>query len=81
MWTLTLNYRSLKRITGALLSAKIRSSDIFVYIVRQLFTYKRIKLVLFTLWDRLGQGFRHICLHTTSFVDISDVRFRLIYTT
>jgi len=56
---------------GAIQSAIIRSSAIFDDILRNLFTYKKIKFALFTTRDRLGQGrppylitYDVICLHS-----------------
>jgi len=54
------------------MSAEIRSSAIFVDILRHLFIYQRLKLGLFTPRDRLGEGyppylltFYVICLHVS----------------
>jgi hypothetical protein len=76
---------------GAIPSAIIRSSAIFVYIIRYLFTYQMLKLgwalhrllncrssaLIFNITWPPEFIFRHICLHTTLLVYISEVKVRL----
>jgi len=59
----------------------IEHSAIFVDILRHLFTYQRLNLVLFAPLDRLGKFIRHICWHSTSFLYISEAKVRFIHTT
>jgi len=75
-------------VTIATLSSISRSSAIFIYILRHLFIYQRLKLgypthccnclatSFFTSRDRLGQG-RPPSLRYTPFVHISDVKVGL----
>ena len=48
------------------------SPAVFVYILRYLFTYHRIKLGLLHHTTEWGKVIRHICFNTTSFVYISE---------